>query len=52
MNPELKNFEDAVAALTAPGQPFELNEVEINGVSHRNYASMACSIVPQNYLPS
>lgn len=40
MNPELKKFDDAVAQLTGPGQPFALNSVEIGGVSYRNYAAM------------
>ena len=43
MKPELEKFEQAVAQLTAPGQMFELNDVEINGYSYRNYASL-----PQN----
>jgi steroid-24-oyl-CoA synthetase len=43
MIPELKAFNGAVAALTAAGQPFELNTVQIDGVEYRSYASM-----PQN----
>lgn len=44
MNPEVKKFDDAVAGLTAAGQPFELNTVEIEGVSYRNYASMPANL--------
>ena len=44
MNPELKKFDDAVAALTAPGQPFELNTVDIDGVSYRNFAAMPANL--------
>jgi acyl-CoA synthetase (AMP-forming)/AMP-acid ligase II len=40
MNPELQKYDDAVAALTAPGQPFELNTVTVAGTQYRNYASM------------
>jgi len=43
MNPALEKFEQAVAQLTAPGQMFELDEVDINGYRYRNYASL-----PQN----
>ena len=44
MNPELKKFDDAVAALTAPGQSFELDTVEIGGVSFLNFASMPANL--------
>jgi long-chain acyl-CoA synthetase len=37
---ELQRFDAEAAALTAPGQPFELDTVEIDGVSYRNYAKM------------
>jgi acyl-CoA synthetase (AMP-forming)/AMP-acid ligase II len=40
MNPELQQLDDKVAELTAPGQPFALNEVEVDGVIYRNYATM------------
>jgi acyl-CoA synthetase (AMP-forming)/AMP-acid ligase II len=43
MNSELEKFEQAVTQLTSPGQMFELDDVEINGFSYRNYAS-----APQN----
>jgi len=40
MSSELEKFDEAVAGLTAPGQPFELNTVRINGVEYRNFANM------------
>ena len=40
MNPALKSFDDAVANLTQPGQPFELDTVEVEGVEYRNFAGM------------
>jgi long-chain acyl-CoA synthetase len=44
MNPGLKKFDDAVAQLTQPGQPFALDTVEIGGVSYRNYAAMPANL--------
>ena len=38
MNPDIAAVEKIVADPTAPGQPFELNTVEVGGVSYRNYA--------------
>ena len=43
MNPALEKLEQAVEQLTSAGQMFELNDVEINGYSYRNYAGL-----PQN----
>ncbi len=40
MNPELEQFDRAVAQLTAEGQPFALDKVVIDGVAYRNYAAM------------
>ncbi len=40
MNPELEQFDRAVAQLTAEGQPFALEKVVIDGVEYRNYAAM------------
>lgn len=40
MHPELQAFEEEVARLTAPGQPFALNTVEVGDVAYRNYADM------------
>jgi long-chain acyl-CoA synthetase len=44
MNPELKKFDDAVVALTAPGQTFALDTVEIQGATYRNFASMPANL--------
>jgi long-chain acyl-CoA synthetase len=44
MNPVLQQLEETVEQLTAPGAPFELNEVEISGVSYRNYATMPANL--------
>ena len=40
MNPELEAFDKIVAGMTAKGQSFELDTVEINGVSYRNYKGL------------
>ncbi|MDZ7784139.1 MAG: class I adenylate-forming enzyme family protein [Halioglobus sp.] len=40
MSSEIERFDEAVASLTATGQPFELNTVEIHSVEYRNYANM------------
>ncbi|PLW83939.1 long-chain fatty acid--CoA ligase [Kineobactrum sediminis] len=44
MHPEIEKIEAAVAALTAPGQPFALNEMEIDGVRFRNYVAMPANL--------
>lgn len=40
MTGELERIDRAVAELTAAGQPFALNTLEINGIAYRNYAAM------------
>ena len=40
MREELKQFDATVAGLTAPGQPFEIKPVDIEGVSYPCYASV------------
>ncbi|MFT4613959.1 MAG: long-chain acyl-CoA synthetase [Bacteroidia bacterium] len=40
MTPEILAFDEAVASLTSPGQPFEVDTVEIEGVEYRNFASL------------
>lgn len=40
MNPVLKQLEDTISQMTAPGGAFELEDVEVGGVSYRNYAKM------------
>ncbi|MEM9255755.1 MAG: class I adenylate-forming enzyme family protein [Pseudomonadota bacterium] len=44
MNAELQAFDAAVAELTQPGQMFELNQVQINGVDYKNFASMPANL--------
>jgi len=44
MNPELQRFDDAVAALTAPGKPFEVNSVRLHGVDYRNFAALPANL--------
>jgi acyl-CoA synthetase (AMP-forming)/AMP-acid ligase II len=43
MNPVLQQFDGAAATLTEPGQPYELETVQIGGVDYPSYATM-----PQN----
>lgn len=40
MNPILKQLEDTVSDMTSAGGPFEINDVQIDGVRYRNYATM------------
>jgi steroid-24-oyl-CoA synthetase len=40
MSTEIQLFDDAVATLTAEGQAFEVNTIELAGVVHRNFASL------------
>ncbi|GAB3285758.1 class I adenylate-forming enzyme family protein [Parahaliea aestuarii] len=44
MRPEVQQFDALVAELTAPGAPFALNEVAIDGVSYRNYAELPANL--------
>lgn len=41
---EVAQFDAAVASLTAPGAPFALDEVEIQGVRYRNYAALPANL--------
>ncbi|MEZ5572975.1 MAG: AMP-binding protein [Halioglobus sp.] len=49
MNEELKRFDDTVASLTAPGQPFAVNTVSLGGVEYRNFAALPLNL-GQYYL--
>jgi long-chain acyl-CoA synthetase len=49
MNTELKKFDDTVASLTAKGQPFEVNTVELGGIEYRNFATLPANL-GQYYL--
>jgi long-chain acyl-CoA synthetase len=44
MNPELQKFDDIVAGLTAPGQPFAVSEVSVNGVPFRHYSAVPATL--------
>ncbi len=44
LHPQLVAFEEEVARLTAPGQPFALNTAVVDGVEYRNYASMPVNL--------
>ena len=44
MSADVQKFDDAVASLTAPGQGFELDTVEIDGIEYRNYAAMPANL--------
>ena len=44
MNPELKKLEEAVSTLTAEGQPFAVERVEIDGVEYQNYSAMPANL--------
>ena len=44
MNSEVRKFDEAVAGLTAPGQPFALDTVRVGGVEYRNYSTMPSNL--------
>ncbi len=44
MNPELQKFDDVVASLTAPDQPFAVEHISIDGVEYRNYSKMPAAL--------
>jgi len=44
MIPELQKFDETIAQLTQPGQPFELNTVSVNGIEYRNFASLPANL--------
>ncbi len=44
MNSEVRKFDETVAGLTAPGQPFALDAVRIGGVEYRNYTAMPANL--------
>lgn len=44
MHPEVERFDALVASLTAPGEPFELDEVEVQGVRYRNYRALPANL--------
>lgn len=44
MTTQLEQFEAAVAELTSPGQPFELDTVDIGGHEYRNYKGLPANL--------
>jgi long-chain acyl-CoA synthetase len=44
MNPELTRFDEVVASLTAKGQPFEVNTVQLDGVEYLNFATLPANL--------
>ncbi len=44
MNPELTRFDEVVASLTAKGQPFEVNTVQLDGVEYLNFAKLPANL--------
>jgi long-chain acyl-CoA synthetase len=44
MSELLQQLDDTIAELCGPAAPFELNEVEVQGVRYRNYAGMPANL--------
>ena len=44
MSSEIRRFNEAVATLTSQGQAFEVNAVELGGVSYRNFAALPANL--------
>jgi long-chain acyl-CoA synthetase len=44
MNPELVQFDEVVAGLTAKGQAFEVNTVQLDGVEYLNFATLPANL--------
>lgn len=44
MHPEVEKFDALVAEMTAPGAPFALNEVTLQGVRYRNFADLPANL--------
>ncbi len=44
MNSDIQQFDDTIAGLTGPGQGFETNTVEVEGVEYRNFASLPANL--------
>ena len=43
-NKELAKLDAVVASMTAPGQPFALDTVEVAGIEYRNYSTMPANL--------
>ncbi len=44
MNSELQKFDETVAGLVAPGQPFAVETIDIGGIEYRNYSAMPANL--------
>ncbi|MCB1703875.1 MAG: AMP-binding protein [Halioglobus sp.] len=44
MNPDIAKFDEVVAGLTAPGQPFEVNTVQLGGIAYRNFVGLPANL--------
>ncbi len=44
MDPALQKFDETVAGLTAPGQPFAVENLSIDGVAYRNFSAMPAAL--------
>ena len=44
MDVGLRKFDEAVAGLIAPGQPFAVETIDIGGVEYRNYSAMPANL--------
>ena len=44
MTPEIQAFDEAVAGLTASGQPFEVGTIELNGVEYKNFNALPANL--------
>lgn len=44
MREELQQFDEVVASLTAPGQPFATNTVVLEGIEYRNFAALPANL--------
>jgi acyl-CoA synthetase (AMP-forming)/AMP-acid ligase II len=44
MKADIKQFDEAVASLTAVGQGFEVNTIELAGTSYRNFAALPANL--------
>jgi acyl-CoA synthetase (AMP-forming)/AMP-acid ligase II len=44
MNAEIEKFDEIVAGLTAPGQPFAVDTVSLEGVEYRNFTALPANL--------
>jgi acyl-CoA synthetase (AMP-forming)/AMP-acid ligase II len=44
MNAELQKFDETVASLIAPGQPFAVETIDLGGIEYRNYSTMPANL--------